>query len=256
MNKTYTSVTLQDKVSSTPVIAVATTYNDGGNKGLYNRFLDFNSIVTGQTTPPDYPPLVSLTASGSGLVAGENLKITIGGAGSAMGGVCRLYYKSLVLPAEKYHALAGALRAGYVKKVHFVASDVSTVNNTTAVLPYQVTGGLTQIQKYGALGINNVDAQLRSCNIDINDEQYFNKDMFLDLELWNQVRECMVGYGTSNEIGSLLNYHDWKNFIIRNGSTSVAYDKFMGNPDTRAGSLGDMNDIKRVRQNAEDALGI
>ncbi len=352
---------------------VASTFTDRGNKGLYARFLDFNSIFrfsggkytgivfiplnelhdfydrmdyplpnvawtkyfyinfsSGSTVVPNYPPLCSFRAptsssTASTLVAGSDLKITIGGTdadgNSLMGGTCRLYYKNLILPPDNYKALANALKSGYVKKLHFVASDVVPYNLTAAgstlssqqqcrisdsvvrplrvtVLPYIVTSNKATIQKYGSLGINSVNAVLRTCNVDVNDEQYFNKDMYLDLELWNQVRECMVGYGTSNEIGSLLNFHDWKEcnrftifnlsriasrlvrpnaqcslvvrfsnmstsnntiaynywfvidrlktVIIRNGSTAVSYDKFMGNPDTRVGSLGDMNAMRRA----------
>ena len=186
---------------------------------LYLNFFNNNNGI------PTFPALQCLTATASNtfttIATPPTIKI-----GNGTQSACQLYFKSVKFPPNIAEQIASRMASGYSKKINYISTEYfNPLNNqpintpgysqlitSTAIRPLRVwmlpyaTG---TFGTYGSLGPQVTVCGLAGVNIKLNNENYFLQTLNLPQEFYNQVRECMVGFGTSDEIGSLLSYVNW-----------------------------------------------
>jgi len=193
------------------------------NPWIVYFYLNFFNRGTGI---PTFPAFNFFQVSGTNTIAQIPVVPTIQ-IGNGINSACQLYFKSVKFPPNIAEQIASKMASGYSKKINYISTEFfNPLNNqplasqqgytqlitSTAVrplrvwmLPYQ-TGTLGT---YTSLGPQVTNCVLKGVNLKINNENYFLQTLNLPQEFYNQVRECMVGYGVSDEIGSLMSYVNW-----------------------------------------------
>lgn len=187
-------------------------------------YLNFLNDQAGAVLP--FAPLQCLTATASNTFSTIATVPTIS-IGNGSYTATQLYLKSVFFPPNIASQIAERMSQGYSKKINYISTQVlNPLNNqnilggqsitqlvsSTIIRPLRLwalfypTGTLSS---YGSLGPQAVITTLNAMNVEVNGANYFKQTINLDQEAYNQVREVMVGYGVSNELGSLLSYRNW-----------------------------------------------
>jgi len=215
----------------------------------FTLYIYFN-FINGSNAVKNMPPLQCLSGVGVGttVTAGTafNLpaalgtfpSITIGGTLNA-DTACRLYYKSIKFNSEMGRKILAAYQHNQVKYISFNTTEVFdsyqnvTNDNNQTIL---INPLLKRIQRLYMLGYDHanplnswtsngcgfIDANivdLNNFNVKINNKNYYQENLTLDNEFYDEALQCTSTYGLSDESHSLLNEDTYYN-----GNTLYVFD--------------------------------
>jgi hypothetical protein len=201
----------------------------------FTLYFYFNFKNASPTTV-NMPPLQLLTSSGT-VPTYTNIPNPMGGnttisIGNSSGTACRLYYKSCKFNSEMGKKIASMYENNSVKNISFITtevqnnlSNISNNNNQTQLISPLVK----RVQRLFLLGYDHTNAplntwtsngpgfvdayvvNLNNLNIKLNNRNYYDQNLTLNTEFFDETMQCTATYGFSQESHSLISLDTWYN---------------------------------------------